>query len=118
MDLSKLTNPQKETFAILLSEGFDYNPSFEASIFYGNDIQNAKDYARTRSKPSKESMRITVVCRAESMNLSFEMTTSSFLVFCTPSKVRWHILDGASPLRSSNNAFQIIIKSTKSIYKT
>ncbi len=77
MDISKLTISQKETFAILLSEGFDYNPSFEASIFYGNDVKNAREYARARSKPSKASMRVNVVCSEEWIR-PFQMTTFSF----------------------------------------
>ncbi len=42
--ISNLTNEQSETMAILLSEGFDYNASYEASIFYPKDIQNARDF--------------------------------------------------------------------------
>ncbi len=36
------------TLAILLSEGFDYNSSYEAAIFFGQDIRSARAYANAR----------------------------------------------------------------------
>ncbi len=67
LDKDKLTNAQKATFAILLSEGFEYNSSFEASIFYGKDIKNARIYAKTRNTSSKTSgvMRVRVSYMAQ-----------------------------------------------------
>ncbi len=67
MDTSKLTISQKETFAILLNEGFDYNSSFEASIFYGNDIQNAREYPKSQ----KKSMRVNVYSENSAGQLFF-----------------------------------------------
>ncbi len=52
MDISNFTNAQNETLAILLSEGFDYNASYEASIFYGDNLIYAREYAKTQSKSS------------------------------------------------------------------
>ncbi len=50
MDVSNFTNTQKDTLAILLSEGFDYDASYEASIFYSENVTNAREYAKSRSK--------------------------------------------------------------------
>ncbi len=50
--LQKWRKAQRDIFGILLSEGFEYNPSYEASIFYPKDIQSARDYAASRTRHS------------------------------------------------------------------
>ncbi len=67
-----LTPKQSETFAILLREGFDYIPSYETSVFYGENLSNARDYARSRQKPSKNCLKINAICDNNSF-ASFEM---------------------------------------------
>ncbi len=62
MDISNFTSAQNETFAILLSEGFDYSASYEASIFYGENLIDAMEYAKSRS-----SLRINAICETSSV---------------------------------------------------
>ncbi len=79
-NIDKLTNAQRDVLAVLLSEGFDYNPSYEASIFYPKDIERAKDYAASRTI-EKGTMRLSVIHANGngSGRLSYEM--SIFFIF-------------------------------------
>ncbi len=43
-----LSDSQSDILAILLSEGFDYNISYEAVCFYPKDVQNARNFASSR----------------------------------------------------------------------
>ncbi len=83
ISLSNLTPKQSETFAILLSEGYDYIPSYEASLFYAQNLTNARDYARVRqsitgnreeanSNPPGDHLKVNAIC-VSNPRVSFEM---------------------------------------------
>ncbi len=122
MDVSSFSDEQLETLAILLSEGFDYNTSYEASIFYPKDTRRAREYANSRQNiPRKLSltctMRIKAVC--ENMpSLKFHIEISdprkkTLQMFISELEQRWYskkILDTWSKTHPNGTNCNLINK--------
>ncbi len=90
------------TFAVLLSEGFDLNSSYEASIFFGQDIPSARAYAQSRTNTPPP---IPTVPR----NNTFQFQNVQ-----KPAEITIQIiLDDDDKLRSYLHSFEIEILKTK-----